>query len=101
MSMHIEHEELKATLQQLREQIQSGQPIDPQLATLLQQLSADVNQLTLSEVESVSPLAADGLSEKQTLMDRMLGLTEEFEETHPQLAEAIGRVATALSRIGI
>lgn len=91
----MEHEELKATLQQLHEQIQSGKPIDPQLAELLQQLSLDINQIT-----GTSATVSDQ-TQQQSLLDRMLSLTEEFEETHPQLAEAIGRVATAFSRIGI
>jgi len=91
----MEREELKQTLQQLHQQLQSGEPVDPQLAALLQQVSQEVILLA----STTSPLPAD--MQKESLLDRMLGLTQEFEETHPLLAEAIGRVATAFSRIGI
>lgn len=95
----MEYEELKATLHQLHQQLRNGEPIDPQLAVLLQQISQGVNQLTGPDQVPRTGIAET--EQKQSLLDRMLSLTEEFEETHPHLADAIGRVATALSRIGI
>jgi len=96
----MEYEELKQTLHDLHQQLQNGAPVDPQLAELIQQLSRDVSQVAASgEIPAAASTPAD--LEKETLLDRMLSLTQEFEETHPKLAEAIGRVATAFSRIGI
>lgn len=98
----MEREELKSTLSQLHQQLQSGAGIDPEIEQLVLQLAADLDRWA-------DPAATEaGLSapreipaERQSVLDRLAGLTDEFAETHPQLAEAIGRVASALSRIGI
>ena len=95
-------EHLKDTLRQLHAELESGQAIDPELQGLLKQLSQDVDQLAPDDMTVASETAvAPVVDEKQTLLDRLLGLTEEFEDSHPELAESIGRVASALSRIGI
>ncbi|SFJ66404.1 DUF4404 family protein [Planctomicrobium piriforme] len=95
----MEREQVKATLQQLHQQIRSGGPVDPETQALLQQLADDVNLLLQ---KSANPGAVKTVEpEQQSVLDRLLSFTDEFADTHPQLAEAIGRVATALSRIGI
>lgn len=90
----MDREELKSTLGQLHEQLQSGKPIDPEVALLLNQIASEVNLLSASEPAVTSP-------QKESLLDQLMGFTKDFEESHPELAETIGRVATALSRIGI
>lgn len=98
----MEQEHLKESLQQLHQQLLSGESIDPEVQVLLKQLAVDVDALAARTFEEADRgEQATVQAEKQTLLDRMLDLTEEFEETHPRLADAIGRVATALSRIGI
>ncbi|WP_437226119.1 DUF4404 family protein [Planctomicrobium sp. SH661] len=97
----MEREELKATLLQLHQQLQSGEPVDPEIAVLVKQLSQDVNQWAAPAPATTSTPATEHQNRKQSLLDSLLGLTKQFEETHPELADAIGRVATALSRIGI
>jgi hypothetical protein len=97
-----DQEQLKATLRQLHQQLQGGEAIDPELQALLQQLSDDVASLTQPADAASLEQAAIPLEERrQSALDRLLGLTSEFEESHPQLAAAIGNVAAALSRIGI
>ena len=96
----MEREELKTTLNQLHEELQQGTQIDSETQALLGQVSEDIQRvLSHSESHEADPFPAP--AQKKTLLDQLLGLTEEFEDSHPQLAEAIGRVATALSRIGI
>ena len=98
----MSQEQVHHSLRELHEQLQGGKPVDPETLALLQQLSQDVDALTLratGEVPTDEPPPQP--EEKDSLLDRLLSLTEEFEESHPQLAESIGRVASALSRIGI
>jgi hypothetical protein len=92
----MDREELKSTLGQLHEQLQSGEPIDPEVALLLRRIADDVNLLSTSTSES-----AETAPQKESLLDQLMGFTRDFEESHPELAETIGRVASALSRIGI
>lgn len=87
-------ETLKNSLRELHGELQSGARLDPETAALVRQLAADVSQLTVQPTETQA-------AERQGVLDRLLSVTEEFEESHPQLAELIGKVATALSRIGI
>ncbi|WP_437204913.1 DUF4404 family protein [Planctomicrobium sp. SH664] len=96
----MERDRLIETLNELRQHLKSGGQLDPESRQLLQDLSEQVDQLTVQSEEE-SKLLALSAEEKESLLDRMLGLTEEFEASHPQLAEAIGNVASALSRIGI
>ena len=41
------------------------------------------------------------VDESHGFIDRFRDATQDFEEDHPQLTDAIGRVVEALSRIGI
>lgn len=94
----MEREKLKQTLAELHNELgQSVDDLDEETKGLLQQLSGDIQRLTVPETVESDPPAV----EQQGMLDQLLNLTEEFEESHPKLAEAIGRVATALSRIGI
>jgi hypothetical protein len=98
----MERDQLKDTLRQLHQQLQSGEVLDPETQALLEQLSADVDNLAGRTAGNAGLAATEPVqAEKQTLLDRLLSLTDDFEDSHPQLAEAIGRVASALSRIGI
>lgn len=88
----MDSEQLKATLRQLHEELGRGATVDPETESLLQQLAEDIDEL--STRQALGP-------ERQGLLDRLLDLSEGFEESHPQLARAIGSVAEALSRLGI
>lgn len=98
----MEREQLKQRLGELHQELQSGSLDDPEVQELLQQLAGDIDGLLQRTAEpDEEPTETSPADERQTLLDRLLGLTEEFEDSHPQLAEVIGRVASALSRIGI
>ena len=101
----MERELLKERLNELHQELQSSETVDPEVQELLEQVSGDIAGLLMKTApEGAAEETAAEISpedEKQTLLGRLLNLTEEFEDSHPQLAEAIGRVASALSRIGI
>lgn len=43
----------------------------------------------------------DEAPEPHSLLEQLREATRDFEETHPTLADAVGRVAAALSNLGI
>ena len=96
----MELNKLKETLIELHEELNAAPAeIDQETQALLKQISSDINQLFPSgERQRAAELETD---HQAGLIDRLMHLTDEFEESHPRLAEVIGRVATALSRIGI
>lgn len=98
--MSTEREQLKNRLGELHEQLTHGGEVDPETRELLVQLAADIDSLLVrSRAGAEEDLPDEG--EKQSLVDRMMDMTSEFEESHPTLATTIGRIADALSNIGI
>ncbi|MBT5019325.1 DUF4404 family protein [bacterium] len=97
----MERQKLKETLTELHSELEtSTEPVDAETIALLRQVATDIDKVCLTEspaVEEESPV----VEEKEGMLDQLLSLTEEFEESHPKLAEVIGKVASALSRIGI
>ena len=66
------------------------------------ELDADAReQLERVLVEAREVLERTGRDEGGSLLDRLREATRDFEEDHPALAETIGRVAAALSNLGI
>lgn len=100
----MEQEQLKATLGDLHRELSAHTAVDPEVRTLLRQLSADIDTLLASPSTTGGDAAASSTvpaTDRQTTLDNVLSLASEFEESHPQLATALGRVADALSRLGI
>ena len=97
----MERQKLKETLTELHSELEaSNEPVDEETLALLRQVATDIDKVCLTEspvTEEVPPV----VEEKEGMLDQLLSLTEEFEESHPKLAEVIGKVASALSRIGI
>jgi len=91
-------EQLKQTLAELKTQLAVDEDLDEETEALLQQLADNINEVLIREQARE---AGEQPPEKQSTLDQLLDLTERFEESHPDLASAIGRVASALSRIGI
>ena len=98
----MERQKLKETLAELHQELAaSPDEIDDETKTLLKQLATDIDHVCVedsADSEEKSPVVPE---KKEGLLDQLLDLTKEFEESHPQLADVIGRVATAFSRIGI
>ncbi|MCA8997889.1 MAG: DUF4404 family protein [Planctomycetaceae bacterium] len=97
----MEREQLKSTLRDLHDKLSAEESIDDETTALLQQLADDIDRLSQKPEAAEPPKEVSLEQEKQGLLDRLLDLSEGFEESHPQLARAIGNVASALSRIGI
>jgi hypothetical protein len=95
-------EELRKTLAHLHEQLESDGPIAPETQSLLQAAMQEINEsLERASADSTATAPAAGGEGDSSLLDRLSQMAEEFEESHPAISAAVGRVATALSNLGI
>jgi hypothetical protein len=85
-------EELSATLASLHEALESADALD--------ESHRDELRSAMDEIRAA--LDSDQRAElHQPILERLSGLAAHFEEEHPALTEAIGRVAHALGQLGI
>jgi hypothetical protein len=91
-AMSDRSENLSRTLASLHEALESADALDESHREELRN--------AMDEIRAV--LDSDETSEvHHSLMERLSGLTAHFEEEHPALTEAIGRVVHALGQLGI
>jgi len=88
-------DELHETLQQLHEELGRASRVDPESERLLRELMADISKLIGERGSGEAPAESGGI------VDRLVEASKDFEEQHPGLVAAIGRLADALSRIGV
>lgn len=92
----MEKRELRQRLEELHRELQEAEPIDPAALELLRKVMEDIRrQLEAAEQGS----EAD--PESESLIDRLRDAVNDFEESHPALTDAAGRVIDTLARIGI
>ena len=84
--------ELRETLERLHQELKRTHDVDDRSRELLRDVMADIQSI-LEE----TPGAAHG----ESLARRLQEAVGEFEETHPSLTEAVGRVVDALAKMGI
>lgn len=84
---------LRQTLEELEQELERMGPLDPPSRELLEHVMAEVREL-LARTEETG-------EEQRSLRERLAEATEAFEADHPALAETLGRLATALSNLGI
>lgn len=88
-------DELHETLQQLHEELGRASRVDPESERLLRELMADISKLIGERGSGEAPAESGGI------VERLVEASKDFEEQHPGLVSAIGRLADALSRIGV
>ena len=84
---------LRQTLGELEQELERTGPVDERSRELLDHVVAEVREI-LARTEEPE-------EERRSLRDRLSEATEAFETDHPALAETLGRLATALSHLGI
>lgn len=85
-------EQLRQRVEQLRDELSSGEPLDASELELLEQTLTDVAGL----------LDGEGAGATQHgLVDALRTYAQRVEETHPKLTLAIGAVADSLARVGL
>ena len=85
--------ELQESIDHLRDELASGAPLTSNDRELLENILGEVSGVIQSEQEHHS-LAEEFFDDLREMGDR-------FEETHPKVALVIGRIADALSQLGI
>jgi Ser/Thr protein kinase RdoA (MazF antagonist) len=88
----VEKQHLRDQLAALHAALADAESVGPEARDLLRAVMDDIQRvLELEERER----------EPEGLVDRLREAVEDFEESHPTLAEATGRVIDALARMGI
>lgn len=85
-------QQLRKMLQQLHAELQQSDSVDEHSRELLRNVMADIHAI-------LEPAAAK--ANPESLITRLREVVDEFEESHPALTEAVGRVADALAKMGI
>ena len=84
---------LRETLEKLHEELQrAGTDVDDRSRELLRAIMDDIRAI-------VEP--AEGAAPLESLGQRLRESVDAFEESHPALTEAVGRVVDALAKMGI
>lgn len=85
---------LRESIEHLREELASGAPLSREDRALLENVLDQVSGVADPESEEDASFAEEFFEDLRELGDR-------FEQTHPNLALVIGRIANALSQLGI
>jgi hypothetical protein len=86
--------ELHEILSELHVELEQTPTVDPQARSLLQDLRRDIQEVL---ARSGNPEPPEG----RGLQERLAGAITEYEVLHPRLTAILGRVADALSQMGI
>jgi len=89
----VAKQQLRAQLAALHEALADAESVGPEARELLENVMEDIRQLLELEEQRAG--------EPEGLIERLREAVEDFEESHPVLAEAAGRVIDALARMGI
>jgi chromosome segregation ATPase len=84
---------LRQTLEELEQELERTGPVDARSRELLEHV--------VGEVREILERTDEPETQERSLRDRLSQATEAFEVDHPALAETLGRLATALSQLGI
>jgi hypothetical protein len=84
----VSDQELRRTLEELRQELAGVDDVGPDLEDLLSGIRADIDAV----MEKAPP---------HSLGDHLADAARRFEATHPTLASAMGAVVDQLARLGI
>jgi len=91
MSEHID--QLRATLEELQDELHAIESLDPQTRELLEGAKVEVElALHRDEAESL---------ENHSVIDRLQTVGEDFNESHPALSRIVGNLIDVLGQMGI
>jgi len=90
----MQEQELQNTLAAVHEQLSERTQVDDQTRTLLMTLASDIHRLL--NVAEASPTPEEG-----ALSDQVQGVMRKFEADHPELTDALNRIASSLANMGI
>ena len=85
---------LRERLDELHGELSQTKSVDAESREALVDLLDDIRELLERDDEGTS-------EPRDSLSQRLSATTHDFEESHPKLAEALGRVVDALANLGI
>lgn len=88
----MERQHLREQLAALHQALADAESVGPEARELLRDVMEDIQRLLEIEEREAEP---------EGLVERLREAVEDFEESHPTLSEAAGRVIDALARMGI
>jgi hypothetical protein len=88
----LEKQHLREQLAALHAALADAEAVGPEARELLRAVMEDIQRLLEVEEREEEP---------EGLVERLREAVEDFEESHPTLSEAAGRVIDALARMGI
>jgi hypothetical protein len=91
---------LRATLAELRRQLEASHTLDADARAMMRQVTTDLEQVLARSDEEGQPPAGEH-AQRGSLVRRLNDAVRGFESTHPNLSGAVGSVIDALSRMGI
>jgi Domain of unknown function (DUF4404) len=94
--MSTDRDQLRSTVDQLLDELPEVEQLDPATAERLQAALADVRRL----LAETPPAAAPKPTSQPGLAQRLAAAGMHIEESHPQLASAIGNLAGMLGQMG-
>ncbi|WP_290869569.1 DUF4404 family protein [Aquabacterium sp.] len=89
--------ELKTLLNKLKGELDSGQPVDPELRQLLHSLDQDIQQALRQPVSSTG----DADDAEKSLSTQAQAIEARFAADHPYLANTLRDVLDTLGKMGI
>jgi hypothetical protein len=90
-------QQLRQKLEELHAAVHGAEAVDPAARELLREIVGDIEEL-LERSERAEP---SGERHGESLVERLREAVGRFEETHPTLTEAAGRVIDQLAKMGI
>lgn len=81
---------LKRNLQQLHQELASGESLDPETRRLLGEVAGDIERIL-----------ADETADTGNIRSRIEAAAWKFEASHPGLAGTLSEIADALAKLGI
>jgi hypothetical protein len=94
-------EQLKATLDRLRQELAQIDHVDPALRQQLAQSLAEIQAALQEKVAGSAPSPAAAATKRESLIHRLQETAKRFEASHPILSENIGGLIDTLSSSGI
>ena len=85
---------LRTTLEELQRTLEEPDAVDAESRQLLGELVEDIQTVLARSPEERE-------DSDPSLLDRLAEMARRFEKSHPSLTAAVGRVANALSNLGI
>ena len=90
----MQKDELLRTLERLHQDLSHTHELDPDAECLIRAVTDDIQRLLDDEQESPP-------EDSKSLSSKLESLTLSWEEEHPQIAQLIGQIASALANFGI